>query len=99
MRVNYRANTTVQFEVLTDDQREEVFRAALEVLAGTGVEVYNDEAVAILKAQGAWVEGVRVRLPTDLVRRALATAPASFTIYSREGNPEKNIVIGPSRVH
>ncbi len=99
MRVNYQTNASVQFEILTDDQKEEVFRAALQVLEQTGVEVYNDEARAVLKAQGAWVEGVRVRIPSYLVRKALATAPSSFTVYSREGNLEKNIEIGPNRVH
>jgi trimethylamine--corrinoid protein Co-methyltransferase len=99
MRVNYQSNATVQFEILTKDQREEIFHAALGVLEDTGVEVHNDDALAILKAQGASVDGVRVRIPGHLVRRALATAPASFKIYSREGNPQKNLVIGPNRVH
>jgi trimethylamine--corrinoid protein Co-methyltransferase len=99
MRVNYQANAAVQFEILSDDQKEELFRAALRVLENTGVEVYNDEALAILKNLGAWIDGVRVRLPSHLVRQALATAPASFTIWSREGNPAKNIEIGPNRVH
>jgi trimethylamine--corrinoid protein Co-methyltransferase len=99
MRVNYQTNATVQFEILTDDQKEEIFRAALDVLEHTGVEVYNDEALAILKARGAWIEGVRVRLPGYLVRQALATAPSSFTVHSREGDPAKDIVIGPNRVH
>lgn len=99
MRVNYRTNASPQFQVLSGDQRQEIFRAALEVLEHTGVEVYNDEALWILKRQGAWVDGVRARIPSHLVRHALATAPSSFTVYSREGNPGKNIVIGPNRVH
>lgn len=99
MRVNYQTNASVQFQVLSDDQKQEIFRAVLEVLEHTGVEVHNDEALAVLQAQGAWVDGVRARIPSYLVRRALATAPSSFTIYSREGNADKNIVIGPNRVH
>ncbi|MEK6575028.1 MAG: trimethylamine methyltransferase family protein [Chloroflexota bacterium] len=99
MRVNYQTNATVQFQILTEDQRQEIFRAALEVLEHVGVDVFNEEALAIFKKQGAWVEGVRVRIPNHLVRQALATAPSSFTVYSREGNPEKNIAIGPNRVH
>jgi trimethylamine:corrinoid methyltransferase-like protein len=99
MRVNYQANASVQFQVLSGDQKQEVFRAAMEVLGHTGVEVYNDEALSILKRQGAWVDGVRVRIPSNLVRQALATAPSSFTVYSREGNRDKDIVVGPNRVH
>lgn len=99
MRVNYQPNATVQFQVLSPDQRQEVFRAALHVMERVGVEVHNEEALGVLKEQGAWVEGVRARIPSHLVRRALASAPSSFTVYSREGNPAKDLVIGPLRVH
>jgi trimethylamine--corrinoid protein Co-methyltransferase len=99
MRVNYRTNASIHFEILTEDQKQEVFLAALEALETTGVDVYHEEAQEILKAQGALVDGVRVRFPSYLLRRALATAPSSFTVYSREGDPAKNIVLGPHRVH
>jgi trimethylamine--corrinoid protein Co-methyltransferase len=99
MRVNYRTNATVQFEILAEDQREDVFRAALDVLEHTGVDVYNQTALDILKAQGAVVEGVRAWVPSHLVRRALASAPSSFKIHSRENNPQKDLVVGPDRVH
>lgn len=99
MRVNYQTHNTVQFEVLSPDQRAEIFRAALEVLEHVGVDVYNDEALAVLQARGAQVDGRRVHFPSHLVRQALATAPASFKIYSREGDPAKDLVVGPNRVH
>jgi trimethylamine--corrinoid protein Co-methyltransferase len=99
MRVNYQTNATVQFQVLADDQREEIFRSALEVLEDTGVDVYNEEALAIFKSQGASVHGVRVRVPSCVVRKALLAAPSSFKVYSREGAAEKDIMIGPNRVH
>ena len=99
MRVNYQTNVTVKFEVLAEDQREEIFRAALEIMEDPGVDVYNEEALAILKSQGASVEGPRVHIPSHLVRKALLTAPSSFKVYSREGAAEKDIAIGPNRVH
>jgi trimethylamine---corrinoid protein Co-methyltransferase len=98
MRVNYRNNASVQFEVLSPDQRAEIFQAALTVLETVGIDVFQEEARSILAEKGAWIDGVRVRFPGHLVRQALATAPSSFTIFSRE-TPEKNIVIGPNRVH
>ncbi len=99
MRVNYQTNATVQFQVLSDDQRQEIFHAALHVLEHTGVEVHNDEALGILKAQGAWLDGARVRIPSYLVWQALASAPSSFTVYSRECNPGKNITVGPNCIN
>jgi trimethylamine--corrinoid protein Co-methyltransferase len=99
MRVNYQENSSVQFEILSEDQKAEIFRAALQTLENVGVDVFHEEARALLQDKGAWVDGVRVRFPSHLVRQALATAPASFTVYSREGSREKNIEIGPNRVH
>lgn len=99
MRVNNKTNASIQFQVLSDDQKQEVFRAALDVMEYTGVEVYSDEALAVLKSKGASVNGARVKIPSHLVRQALATAPNTFTVFSREGNADKNIVIGPHRVH
>lgn len=99
MRVNYQANATVQFEVLGQDQREEVFRSALEIMEDPGVDVFNEEALAILQSQGASVDGARVHIPSYLIRKALLTAPSSFKVYSREGAAEKDVVIGPNQVH
>jgi trimethylamine--corrinoid protein Co-methyltransferase len=99
VRVNYQANATVQFEILSEDQREDVFRSALEIMEDPGVDVFNDEALAILKSQGASVDSARVHISSHLIRKALVTAPSSFKVYSREGAAGKDIVIGPNQVH
>jgi trimethylamine--corrinoid protein Co-methyltransferase len=71
----------------------------LHVLDKIGLDVHHDEARDILQKAGAWVEGKRVRIPPHVVKRSLATAPRSFTIYARDGNPKNNIHIGPGRAH
>jgi len=69
---------------------------ALHVLEYVGVEVHHQEARNILQKAGAWVDDdLRVRIPSYLVKQALSTAPRSFTIYARDGNPKHNIRIGP----
>ena len=40
-----------------------------------------------------------MRIPSHLVRRALALAPRSFTLFARDGNPKHDIHIGPGRAH
>jgi trimethylamine--corrinoid protein Co-methyltransferase len=85
--------------MLSDDQLQEIFESVLHVLEYTGLEVHHEESVAILKEAGAWVDGMRVRLPSHMVRRALELAPRSFTVYARDGNPEHDIHIGPGRAH
>jgi trimethylamine--corrinoid protein Co-methyltransferase len=99
MRTNYRVNSGVRFELLSQEQLEEMFNGVLHVLDKIGLDVHHDEARDILQKAGAWVEGKRVRIPPHLVKRSLATAPRSFTIYARDGNPKNNIHIGPGRAH
>jgi len=99
MRTNYRANSGVQFRMFSDDQLEELFNGALHVLENIGLEVKHEQAREILEEAGAWVDGDLVRLPSYMVKDALAKAPRSFTVYARDGNPEHNIHIGPGRAH
>lgn len=99
MRTNYRMNSGVRFQMLSNDQLEELYWGVLHVLEYTGLDVYHEEARDILKKAGAWVEGIRVRLPSYLVRRSLEMAPRSFTLFARDNNPKHNIHIGPGRAH
>jgi trimethylamine--corrinoid protein Co-methyltransferase len=85
--------------MLSDDQLQELFDGVLHLLEHTGLDVYHEEARDILKETGAWVDGIRVRIPSYLVTRSLAMAPRSFTIYARDGNPTHDIHIGPGRAH
>ena len=99
MRTNYRINSGVRFQMLSQNQLEELFNGVLHVLETIGLDVHHDEAREILGDAGAWVEGKRVRIPQHVVKRCLSTAPRSFTIYARDGNPAHNIHIGPGRAH
>ena len=99
MRTNYRVNSGVRFQMLSQDQLAELFRGVLHVLEYTGLDVHHDEARDILKKAGAWVDGLRVRIPSYLVRRSLELAPRSFTLFARDGNPRHDIHIGPGRAY
>jgi trimethylamine--corrinoid protein Co-methyltransferase len=83
--------------MLSPDQLEELFWGVLHVMEHTGIDVRHEESRHILEEAGAWVDGVRVHIPSYLVRRALEMAPRSFTIYARDGNPAHDIRIGPGR--
>lgn len=97
MDTNYHAQQTPQFRVLSDRQIEKVFQATLECLNRTGVNVHNAEARHLLARAGADVDGVRVRVPSHIIQDALAAAPRTFTLWSRDGKPR--IHAAPDRVY
>ena len=99
MRTNYRTNSGVRFEMLSKDQLEALFNGVLYTLEYTGLDVHHEEARDILKGIGARVDGIRVRIPAYLVKRSLDTAPRSFTLFARDGNPKHDIHIDPGRGH
>ncbi len=99
MRTNYRVHSGTRFQLLSPDQLQELFDGVLHVLETIGLEVHHEEARAILKEAGAWVDGLRVRIPSYIVKDALQKAPRSFTIFARDGNPAHDIHIGPGRAH
>ena len=97
MDANYQPHQSPQFRVLSDGQIERIYRATLEVLWRTGVEVRNAEARSLFAAAGARVEGSRVNIPPHIIQDAVAAAPRSFSIWGRGGQPPLQIV--PDRVY
>jgi trimethylamine--corrinoid protein Co-methyltransferase len=81
-------------EVLSADQVEAIHLTSLRILEEIGIELMSPAARATLRAVGAQVEEASgtVRLDRAIVDRALAIAPASFTLTSR--NPAKQLVLG-----
>jgi trimethylamine--corrinoid protein Co-methyltransferase len=69
-----------------------VHDAALWLLGHVGVEVLDGEALALLAAHGASVEGRRARISEALVMAAAASAPAEYTVTGRR--PELDLRVG-----
>jgi len=85
-RSNYKANGSASLQVLSDDQCRRLIGAAMEILERTGVLYFDDEAVAIMKRAGCYVDGKRVRIPFKLVEKALTTVPRKVSLCnSRTG--------------
>lgn len=80
--------TTMAFSPCTEAQLQRIHQASLEVLERTGVAVQEDEARSLLLDAGAHESaGNRVRIPSWMVKRALASAPERVTLWSRDGRP------------
>ncbi len=79
---------SVQYRRLSDEQCQKLYWACLKVLERTGVRVYDQEALDLLKKAGvSATDGNRVRIPAGLVEKALSTAPKRVTLYDRHGYP------------
>ncbi len=86
MRVNLTDQRGPRFRVLSEDQIEMIYGAALEVLARTGSRVFHEEALDLLKESDAVVtDGNLVRLPASMVERARRDCPQKITIAGRDG--------------
>jgi trimethylamine--corrinoid protein Co-methyltransferase len=98
MRANYQVNATPQFRVLSGDQIEEIFHAALDVLERVGMQLYGDEGLALLHAAGCPVsaEG-RVRIPSWLVKDALNTTPRRIVVAGRDRR--KRVYLEKDKIH
>ncbi len=99
MRANYRVNASPRFDLLSSDQCEEIYGAALRVLARPGLLVHSDRARHCLRDNGAVVNGKRVCLPSFLVERARRLAPRTFTLYGRGGSHGERLEISPNHIH
>jgi trimethylamine--corrinoid protein Co-methyltransferase len=93
MRANYQVNATPQFRVLSDDQIEEIFHSALDVLGQVGTRVYGEEGLALLRDAGCLVSdddasagsaGPLVHIPSWLVKDALNTTPERIVVAGRD---------------
>jgi trimethylamine--corrinoid protein Co-methyltransferase len=84
--------------VLSDDLIGQILDEAKRVLAETGFEIRSAEMRRRLTDAGlpATKDG-RILFPRGVVEQAIASAPSSFVLYDRDGNPRADI--GGDRVH
>jgi trimethylamine--corrinoid protein Co-methyltransferase len=97
MDTNLTPHSNLHFRVLTDDQIQQVYQATLDCLQRTGVDVHHAPARALFAAAGAQVNGLRVRIPPQLVQQALETTPPGFTLWGRDGQTRMDVF--PGQVH
>jgi trimethylamine--corrinoid protein Co-methyltransferase len=86
-QTNVGACTAPFYRGLTDEQCRLIHCASLEILERTGVMLYYQPTLDLLKKAGCFVEENRVRIPAHLVEWALRTAPSRIMMYDRSGKP------------
>ena len=96
MDKNSAGHQTPHFNVLSEEQCQELYNAALECLERIGVIVHNADGCQLLEKAGARVDGNLVKIPRNIIQAALDQAPSSFSLWDREG--ESSFQVAPHEV-
>lgn len=77
--------TNYKFQYFSDRQLDQMQEATLDVLENTGVKFPSDKAMTVFEEHGAVVdrETQIVKIPPDLVMKAMSTVPRYFKVGSR----------------
>ena len=85
--VNDQTHLGVRFRRMSDEQCQKIHWASLEVMERTGVRLYEQEAIDLVKDAGAHVsDGNLVRFPSGMVEKAFTTVPRRVVLCDRHGN-------------
>jgi trimethylamine--corrinoid protein Co-methyltransferase len=86
IQTNDRTFLSAQFRRMSDEQCQKIHWASLEVMERTGVRLYEQEAIELVKKAGAHIsDGNRVRFPSGLVEKAFTTVPRRVVLCDRQG--------------
>jgi trimethylamine---corrinoid protein Co-methyltransferase len=78
-----------KLSLLNDELIARIIEEACQLMIKPGIKVQNAEARELLAEAGAFVdEGTMiVKIPEQIVRKALETVPRQFYLYDYDGNP------------
>lgn len=85
--------------VLSDEQIRDILNEAKRLMAEVGMEIRGPALRQRLQDHGLKTDesGQRIFFPADVVDKAIADAPSSFTLFDRDGNAYTEI--GGNNVH
>jgi trimethylamine---corrinoid protein Co-methyltransferase len=85
--------------VLSDEQTSNILNEAKRLLAEVGMEIRGPALKQRLQDHGLKTDqsGKRILFPADVVEKAIAEAPSSFTLFNRDGDAYTEI--GGDNVH
>ena len=89
-----KSNPFQPMSIFSEDEIESIHEASSKVLCKTGIDIQSPRAVAILKREGAMIDGDgrRVRFDPDFVMEKIATTPSKFILHGRR--KDRHVAIG-----
>jgi trimethylamine--corrinoid protein Co-methyltransferase len=85
------------YKPLSDEGVARIHEASLSILAQTGVQVDEPDALDLFATSGASVQGTRVRLSRAQVDAAVDLAPSSILLAGRD--PRHDLILEGARVY
>ena len=85
--------------ILDDDLITQILTESKRVMSEIGMEIRGANLRQLLLDHGLKTakHGTRILFPSDVVEKAIATAPKAFTLYDRDGLPHAEL--GGNKVH
>lgn len=89
------------YDVLNHEGLERIDDTAMGILETIGIEFREDRSAEIWREAGAEVEGHRIRIPRELIRRLIQSVPAEFEYHARNADRsvrvgQRNMIFGPA---
>jgi trimethylamine--corrinoid protein Co-methyltransferase len=79
------------------DAPKKIHEHSLDILENCGIRFHSQRAREIWHGAGAEISGELVKIPSHTVESALKSAPASFTLYARDGKHDLEVGGGRTR--
>ncbi|KUO48993.1 MAG: hypothetical protein APF76_10195 [Desulfitibacter sp. BRH_c19] len=85
---------TIGIGAMSEKEKEQLHEASLKVLENLGVEFFDEEALHLLKKNGAQVDGSIVKFAPKMIEAAIKSSPGKIKIYDRNGQEKLNLEKG-----
>jgi trimethylamine--corrinoid protein Co-methyltransferase len=85
-------NNLPVYELVDEAALQLIDDVSMTILEEVGIDFYDDDALAVLAANGAVVKESTVYFDRKLLRKCVSKAPTHFTQLAR--NPGRNVIIG-----
>lgn len=86
IKMNQQAYGTTRFQILTEDQIQQIYFAALDVLEISGARIFHENALQLFTQSDAVVsDSNRIRIPTAMVEQAIGSCPSKSNLTGRNG--------------